>query len=249
MRTLYNDKDDDNESGDSMGSDQLVQRFIDNELSSAERAQLLMRMGQDGALRERLIELEQLAASADRLPRAVVPADFVARVMERTAPAPSPSPSPGQRLRAMLWTPHAFQWNLAGALGATCAVLLITGAAVSFDRSGPTNPNVPESAPVTPASTSAPQVLVRLVMLQPGARTVGVAGDFNEWNPLQTPLEPTPGGAWTVTLPLEPGRYEYMFVIDGTEWIADPFAVEQQDDGFGLRNAILDVRSPLEASL
>ncbi len=255
MRTPYNDNDNDNESGDSLGSDQLVQRFIDNELSSAERAQLLMRMGQDEALRERLIELEQLAASADRLPRAAVPAGFVARVMERTEP--TPSPSPGQRLRAMLWTPHAFQWNLAGALGATCVVLLITGAAVSFDRSGPTNPNAPtvltdtvtESAAATATATAVPQVLVRLVMLQPGARTVGVAGDFNEWNPLQTPLEPTPGGAWTVTLPLEPGRYEYMFVIDGTEWIADPFAVEQQDDGFGLRNAILDVRSPLGASL
>ena len=255
MRTPYddNDKDNDNdhEADDRIGSDQLVQRFIDNELSSAERAQLLMRMGQDGALRERLIELEQLAASADRLPRAVVPADFVARVMERTAPRPSAA----RRLGAMLWAPHAFQWNLAGALGATCVVLLITGAAVSFDRSGPTNPTVPtiptgtvtESAAATAAP--APQVLVRLVMLQPGARTVGVAGDFNEWNPLQTPLEPTPGGAWTVTLPLEPGRYEYMFVIDGTEWIADPFAVEQQDDGFGLRNAVLDVRSPLGASL
>ncbi len=231
-----------NQADGSPGSDQLVQRFIDNELSSAERAQLLMRMGHDGALRERLIELEQLAASADRLPRAAVPADFVASVMERTAPPPSPA----LRLRAMLWAPRAFQWNLAGALGAACAVLLITGAAVTFDRSGQT---IPESAVAIATATSTPRVLVRLVMLQPGARTVGVAGDFNAWNPLQTPLEPTTGGAWTVTLPLEPGRYEYMFVIDGTEWIADPFAEEQQDDGFGLRNAILDVRSPAEASL
>jgi hypothetical protein len=150
----------------------------------------------------------------------------------------------------MLWAPHAVEWNLAGAFGAICAALLITGAAVRYDWSGPANPAipiVPESAAAT--TTSAPQVLVRLVMLQPGAQTVGVAGDFNEWNPLQTPLEPTAGGAWAVTLPLEPGRYEYMFVIDGTEWVADPFAVEQQDDGFGLRNAVLDVRSPREASL
>ena len=85
-------------------------------------------------------------------------------------------------------------------------------------------------------------------MLEPGARTVGVAGDFNGWDPVQTLLEPSASGAWTVTLPLEPGRYEYMFVVDGTQWIADPFAAEQQDDGFGSRNAVLDVRS-VETSL
>ena len=39
-----------------------------------------------------------------------------------------------------------------------------------------------------------------------------------------------------------------MFVVDGTQWIADPFAAEQQDDGFGSRNAVLDVRS-VETSL
>ena len=229
-----------NQADDNIGFDQLLQRFIDNELSSAERAELLMRMGHDRALRERLIELERLAAAVDRLPRAAVPVDFVAGVMERTAPPLSLA----CRLRAILWAPHAFEWNFAGAIGAACVALLITGAAVTIDPSGHT-----PAESVTGTAGPRPQVLVRLVVLQPGARTVGVAGDFNEWNPVRTPLEPTTGGAWTVTLPLAPGRYEYMFVIDGTEWIADPFAEEQQDDGFGRRNAIIDVRSPAEASL
>jgi 1,4-alpha-glucan branching enzyme len=79
--------------------------------------------------------------------------------------------------------------------------------------------------------------------------SVALAGDFNGWDPIRTPLEQTSSGAWTVTIPLEPGRYEYMFVVDGKEWIADPFAVEQSDDGFGSRNAVLDVRPPVEASL
>jgi hypothetical protein len=47
-----------------------------------------------------------------------------------------------------------------------------------------------------------------------------------------------------VTIPLEPGRYEYQFVVDGREWIGDPFASEQNADGFGSRNAVLDVRPP-----
>ena len=44
----------------------------------------------------------------------------------------------------------------------------------------------------------------------------------NGWNPAQTPLEQTSDGAWTVTLPLQPGRYEYQFVVDGDRWIGDP---------------------------
>jgi hypothetical protein len=40
-----------------------------------------------------------------------------------------------------------------------------------------------------------------------------------------------------------------MFVVNGEQWVADPFAVEQIDDGFGSRNAVLDVRPPAEASL
>ena len=67
--------------------------------------------------------------------------------------------------------------------------------------------------------------------------------------PAETPLEPVSNGAWTVTIPLEPGRYEYQFVVDGEQWIADPFAVEQNDDGFGSRNAVLDVRPSAGASL
>ena len=92
-------------------------------------------------------------------------------------------------------------------------------------------------------------MLVRLVVLQPGARTVQAAGDFNGWNPDRTPLEQVSNGAWMATIPLEPGRYKYMFVVDGQNWIADPFATEQSDDGFGSRNAVLDVRPPAESPL
>jgi 1,4-alpha-glucan branching enzyme len=78
---------------------------------------------------------------------------------------------------------------------------------------------------------------------------VQVAGDFNGWNPARTPLEEVSAGAWAVTIPLEPGRYKYMYVIDGRRWIADPFAAEQYDDGFGSQNAVLEVRPPAGARL
>jgi 1,4-alpha-glucan branching enzyme len=49
------------------------------------------------------------------------------------------------------------------------------------------------------------------------------------------------GGVWTVDIPLRPGVYSYMFVVDGTAWVTDPDAESFQDDGFGNRNAVVRV--------
>jgi hypothetical protein len=219
-----------------MNSDLLVQRFMDQELSAEERVQLLVRLGQDDALRQRAIALEQLALGASQLPRPIVPDGFVAAVMAR---ASSP-PALWRRVAAAVWAPHTFQWNMAGA--AAAAVLLSIGGGLVLGLSERPAPNLATTPPVSPAAPT--RVLVRLVIVHPDARTVQAAGDFNGWNPSETPLEQVSNGAWTVTIPLEPGRYEYQFVVDGEQWIADPFAVEQNDDGFGSRNAVLDVRPP-----
>ena len=50
----------------------------------------------------------------------------------------------------------------------------------------------------------------------PDARTIAVAGSFNRWDPSRHPLSgPDRSGRWTATLSLPPGRYEYLFVING----------------------------------
>ena len=224
---------------DMADSEQLVQRFLDQELSAEERMQFVARLGRDEALRRRAIELEQLVLDASRLPRPAVPDGFVARVMERTIPPASAQPAQVRlsgglrRLADALWAPRALHWNLASAAAVACVALLVAGAVV-FRQRAPGAPAPPDAA--APSTT-----LVRLVVIQPGAGTVQVAGDFNGWSPTRTSLEQTSSGAWAVTIPLKPGRYEYMFVVDGRKWIADPFAAEQNDDGFGSRNAVLEV--------
>ncbi len=76
------------------------------------------------------------------------------------------------------------------------------------------------------------------------AHTVAIAGDFNGWNPQSNLLEDVEGdGIWTGTLKLEPGRYEYMFVIDGEKWLPDPNAFRYVKDGFGNKNAILEINN------
>jgi hypothetical protein len=230
-------------------SEQLVQRFLDQELSPEERVRLVARLGRDEALCQRAIELEQLVLDVSRLPRPAVPDGFVSRVMERTAPA---QPTWWRGVANTLWAPRVLRWTLASAMAVSGLALLVVGGVVAGGLTS-TPGQSPSTAGAAHATASAAAVapstmLVRLVVLQPGATTVQVAGDFNEWNPSRTSLEPIANGAWAVDIPLKPGRYEYMFVVDGQQWIGDPFAAEQNDDGFGSRNAVLDVR-PMGASL
>lgn len=220
--------------------DGLLHRFLDDELSAEERLELVTRLGRDATFRRRTLHLGQVLLQARDLPRPLVPDAFVADVLHRTAPesarAAWPRQAPRRGVMTRLMAPRVLQWNALQAAGAAACVVVLAVAMWPAPR--PAGTTGPEGTPQRAASP----VLVRLVMLQPGARSVQAAGDFNGWDPANTPLEPTTSGAWTVTLRLEPGRYEYMFVVDGERWVADPFAIEQTDDGFGARNAVLDVR-------
>ena len=222
----------------------LVHRFLDEELSAEERMAFVVRLGRDQSLRERVLDLEQLALDARRLPRPVVPEAFVQNVLDRLEPAPSA----WRRLAEAFLAPRMLQWNLAGAAAVMCVAVVAVWVAVAAERSRAPELAVAQSGSAGSAAVPSPPVLVRLIVLQPGAMSVHVAGDFNGWSPSQTPLEPTADGrAWAVMLRLDPGRYEYQFVVDGERWLADPFAAEESDDGFGSRNAVLDVRLPVVA--
>jgi 1,4-alpha-glucan branching enzyme len=58
------------------------------------------------------------------------------------------------------------------------------------------------------------------------------------------PLRPTADGAvWSVTVPLTPGRHEYAFVVDGTDWVPDPAAPPAPGADFGEPNSVVTVAS------
>jgi hypothetical protein len=99
--------------------------------------------------------------------------------------------------------------------------------------------NTPDTSPICSA-----EVQFSLRISNSKAHTVAIAGDFNNWNPRANILEDPEGdGIWTGTLRLEPGRYEYMFVLDGEEWFTDPNAIRYVKDGFGNKNAILEINN------
>ena len=75
----------------------------------------------------------------------------------------------------------------------------------------------------------------------PGARSVTLAGDFNDWDVTADPMTPDPRReSWAVTLELSPGRYEYKFFVDGGKWWNDPNA-PKVPNAWGSENSYLDV--------
>jgi chromosome partitioning protein len=72
------------------------------------------------------------------------------------------------------------------------------------------------------------------------ARQVLIAGDFNGWMPMSTPMHHEPRGAWTMKLPLGPGRYRYRFVVDG-KWQTDPHNEYVETNQFGELNNVVEV--------
>ena len=75
------------------------------------------------------------------------------------------------------------------------------------------------------------------------ANAVSLAGSFNNWNAAADVLTDTDGdGVWEITVYLEPGEYDYQFVVDGERYLADPSGSRHEKDGFGGRKTILTVK-------
>ena len=92
-----------------------------------------------------------------------------------------------------------------------------------------------------------PRLGVRFEFTHPTARTVCVAGTFNNWQPEAKRLQPLGHGRWLNETILPPGTYEYCLVVDG-KFIADPLAEETVPNPFGGRNSVLKVARSAEAS-
>ncbi len=79
----------------------------------------------------------------------------------------------------------------------------------------------------------------------PGAKSVFLAGEFNSWSDSASPMAGQ-DGAWSLTLDLAPGDYQYKFVVDG-QWTQDKTNPEAAEDGFGGKNSVAKVPAGVEA--
>ena len=60
-------------------------------------------------------------------------------------------------------------------------------------------------------------------------------------------MKRVPGG-WEMRLQLEPGRYEYKFIVDG-QWMEDPTAAENVTNWYGTLNSVRYIRRKVEFQL
>jgi len=81
---------------------------------------------------------------------------------------------------------------------------------------------------------------VEFTYSDPKATAVAVVGDFNDWSKDRTPLM-LDSGVWKVSISLKPGRHEYKFVINNTDWITDPKGPETVADKYGGRSSVIVV--------
>jgi len=222
--------------------DELIQRYLDGELSMEEARQLREAIARDPRVEAELRAWEGLLkAAADADPRAPS-AGFTAGVMRRVQP---PRKLGLEMIRSLL----AVSWPARVAWAATLVVMFALGAWVArdADRGRAPRPGTLVAQEVAPsgaaaASTQDDMRVVRLVYVprDPAVREVHVAGTFNEWDPRDITLE-RKGRVWTTVLVLPRGSYEYMFVENDGRWVTDPLATQTRDDGFGRRNAVLDL--------
>jgi hypothetical protein len=211
--------------------DRTLHDYIDGELA---RDELTAAQGD---------ELESLEAAiravVSPLREAAAP-DLSARVMARVAEIrrePSPGAWVGAAIRRSLdwvWAPRLVRLRPAYAL-ATLSVFAVFAVVAS-------PPLAPSHDLQAVGDRAHDQVYVQFRLEASGASQVALVGSFTAWQP-DYELRETAPGTWSILVPLRPGVYDYAFVVDGREWVADPHAF-QIDDGFGGTNSRIALPSP-----
>ena len=72
------------------------------------------------------------------------------------------------------------------------------------------------------------------------ASVVVLTGSFNNWNQSQL-LFGREGGDWVCRIDLDPGVYQYKFVVDGN-WLLDPTNPDTAEDEAGNVNNVLEIK-------
>jgi len=74
------------------------------------------------------------------------------------------------------------------------------------------------------------------------ADQVSLVGEFNEWQLDSNPMKLRKDGSWATTVRLAKDHsYQFRYVIDGTEWMADNDADALVANPFGGHNSVVDL--------
>jgi hypothetical protein len=195
----------------------------------------------------------RIRAAAASMTRTAAP-DLTARVMaalpdsvpgrERSVAAHAASPL-GSRLRTWLQSlvPTGGLAPRPALALAALALMVGFGLGTLVPRTTPAAPFGPTAgSDAEGADAAAPQIFVRFELAASGASDVRLAGSFSGWEASHELTSVGPG-LWAVTLALEPGVHDYLFVVDGEHHVVDPYA-PRVADGFGGHNSRLALLTP-----
>jgi hypothetical protein len=225
--------------------DEYIQKYLDGDLTEEEAAIFARALADNTELNAELRVYEQMLVAAAENRDVDPSAGFTDQVMERIeAPNHATHPSRG---RARRWFGNPPAWGLRAAMAAGFVAVFMVGYLAPRPGGGTVDVGERTELPVAAVETGSAAMpvahrLARLVYVpaNPDVAEVSVAGTFNGWNPELTTMTRR-GDVWVVQVLLPPQTYEYMFVEDGERWVTDPLAPQTRDDGFGRRNAVLDL--------
>jgi hypothetical protein len=184
----------------------------------------------DGLTPQELDELRQYRAtigtSLEPI-RYLPPIDVTSAVMRQVASGPGPVARALAALWRWLWSPRPLTVRPAFALAGALA-LAVVGSTVLLHSASP--------------GPGPARVIVQFRLGDDQAREVALVGDFNAWRP-EHRMHRSADGVWSVDVALEPGVYDYVFVIDGTTTRLDPLA-PRVTDGFGGASSRVAVLPP-----
>ena len=204
---------------------ELLQRLLDGELADGERERVLKAIDADPVLRRDYEDFAETILAIEEAEHPPVPPHFTAEVMRRL---PAPRAPLWRKAASFLFLQRTLRWNIA-----TLAILLAVALSAAFFLAGRG-----EMGNTALKRGDTGTVMVRFQLNAPSARSVALTGEFNKWMVNQIMLQRGADGVWSVDVPLPPGAYTYMFVVDGGEWLPDPDADAYRDDGFGSRNSV-----------
>src|SRR3989339_1063449 len=182
-------------------NDRLLNEYFDNELDEKTARVLSEHIINCAACGEKLAFIKGVSSLISDSPKVSAPAGFTTRVLSNL-----PLSGGTGETAPRTFFPGAIALNLKS-LSAAAGFLLVFASVILFGSRHYFQKNVNVTFEVA---------------LQ-DASVVTLAGDFNDWNMYNTPLNEE-DGVWSVTVPIKKGKYQYSIIVDGKKWYPDPQA-------------------------
>lgn len=195
-----------------------------------------------------------IAGIAEELRR---PVALDARFDDRVMGALEPRVIPMRVVRTNRpWYRRTFSFSISQVAGLAAAAALVGVVAMNVFTPGAPSMATDDAQVAPPSSALALQPVAdvkggaaganaatpqQFILLAPGATSVSLVGDFSDWDASRFQMEKvSEDGAWSITIPLVPGRYEYQFEVDGKQRVNDPSRPQTSSD-FGSANSVVTV--------